>query len=105
MKEFTVENMIDACKWLPDMKSRNELFENFRMMRFHGFIGEDVFEEFCKAWQQEFFCKYVFTASGMRVTEEQLEDYFRALSFVVFNTRDFEAWKSSKINTGVIKEI
>lgn len=55
MKEFTVENMIAACEFLSDTKDRKKLFESFRMMRFHEFISEEVFDAFCEEWKAKYF--------------------------------------------------
>lgn len=101
MKEFTVENMIAACKSLPDMKARNELFDSFRLMYFHGFIGGNPFDAFCEAWEHEFF--FVHVKTGRVVNEDELKEIFEDTSSGKVNDRDFEAWKSEKIKQGIIK--
>ena len=37
-----------------------------------------------------------------KVTEEQLEDIFRRNSFVIFNERDYNTWKQTKIEEGTL---
>lgn len=101
MKEFTVENMIAACKSLPDMESRMEAFEVFRMMRFLGLIGEELFDAFCEAWNHEFF--FVHTKTGQVVSEEDLKEMFADFSHRKFSERDFEAWKAEKIKSGAFR--
>ena len=55
MKEFTVENMIAACDWYIDMKDRRKVFDSFRLMRFHNFISEELFDAFCAEWRRRYF--------------------------------------------------
>lgn len=42
------------------------------------------------------------TNTKRKVTEEQLENIFRANSFVIFNERDYNAWKQTKIEEGTL---
>lgn len=102
MKEFTVDNMIAACKWLPDMDERRKLADSFQTMRFHNFISEELLESFWDAWRHEFYFEVVKT--GQLIDEDELKDIFRVNSFVTFNERDFENWKSDGINRGIIKQ-
>lgn len=37
-----------------------------------------------------------------KVTEEQLEDLYRAKSFTIFNERDYNHWKQTKIEEGTL---
>lgn len=43
------------------------------------------------------------TRRGRKLSEEQLKEFFRDNSFVIFNERDYENWKNEKIATGVLK--
>ena len=48
--------------------------------------------------------KYVCVKTGLTISEEDLQDIFRMNSFVTFNERDYENWKSERINRGIIRE-
>ena len=45
--------------------------------------------------------KYIVN-NGTEITEEALEEIYRLHSFTTFNERDYNAWKQSKIEQGVI---
>lgn len=47
---------------------------------------------------------YICVKTGMIIDEESLQDIFRMNSFVTFNERDYENWKTDRINRGIIKE-
>lgn len=47
--------------------------------------------------------KYIVVSNGTEITEEALEEIYRMHSFTTFNERDYNAWKQSKIEQGVIK--
>lgn len=47
--------------------------------------------------------KYIVTINRMEITEEALEEIYRMHSFTIFNERDYNAWKQSKIEQGVIR--
>jgi phage antirepressor YoqD-like protein len=39
---------------------------------------------------------------GTEITEEALQEIYRMHTFTIFNERDYNAWKQSKIEQGVI---
>lgn len=41
-------------------------------------------------------------STGLELTEEALQEICRMHSFTTFNERDYNAWKQSKIEQGVI---
>ncbi len=47
--------------------------------------------------------KYIVSSNGMEITEEALKEIYNLHSFVTFNERDYNAWKQSRIEQGVIK--
>ena len=47
--------------------------------------------------------RYIVTINGMEITEEALKEIYRLHSFVIFNERDYNAWKQSKIEQGILK--
>lgn len=47
--------------------------------------------------------EYIVTKNGMRVTEEALEEIYRMHSFTTFNERDYNAWKQTRIEQGIIR--
>ena len=46
--------------------------------------------------------KYILK-SGRVVTEEQLEDFYRAFTTTTFNERDYKAWKYDKLAASELK--
>lgn len=46
--------------------------------------------------------KYI-TKDRKLLTEEQLEDIYRMVTFTTFNERDYKAWKYDKLEAGIIK--
>ena len=49
--------------------------------------------------------KYRVLRSGKELTEEALQEIYSLHSFVTFNERDYNAWKQSKIEQGIIKVV
>lgn len=41
-------------------------------------------------------------STGLELTEKALQEIYRMHSFATFNERDYNAWKQSKIEQGVI---
>lgn len=46
--------------------------------------------------------KYRVISTGAELTEEALQEIYRMHSFTTFNERDYNAWKQSKIEQGVL---